>query len=164
MRKLSILSLIFCAACGTKSVATVESDAADDVSSADTNGSDGELAADAGGEVTVATDDAPLAHAVNPMIGTSFGGGNVGSSYPAATRPWGLCKVGPDTQNDGGANGTLHCSGYQYMDPYIYGFRHNRLEGTGAPDSGNLAGMPFTSLDASSPSRKLRALRLTGWI
>ncbi len=153
MRKLSILSLIFCAACGTKSVATVESDAADDVSSADTNGSDGELAADAGGEVTVATDDAPLAHAVNPMIGTSFGGGNVGSSYPAATRPWGLCKVGPDTQNDGGANGTLHCSGYQYMDPYIFGFSHNRLEGTGAPDYGNLAVMPFATLDASSTSR-----------
>lgn len=153
MRNLSIFAFLFCAACGGKSISGAETDTADGVSTLDTYGPNEETTADAAGEVTVATDDAPLAHAVNPMIGTSFGGGNVGSAYPAATRPWGLCKVGPDTQNDGGANATLHCSGYQYADPYIFGFSHNRLEGTGAPDYGNLAVMPFTTLDATSTSR-----------
>ncbi len=152
MRISPFFLLVVVAGCGAKSVASADDDAASADTAADAWVADSADAVDAAVEVT-AVDEAPLAHAVNPMIGTSFGGGNVGSSYPAATRPWGLCKVGPDTQNDGGAVGTLHCSGYQYMDPYIYGFSHNRLEGTGAPDYGNLADMPFATLDANSTSR-----------
>ncbi len=157
MRTLSIFIFLALTACGTKATtsdddaAIADGDGASDVTLADTATSE-----TADGDTSVGTDEAPLARAVNPFIGTSFGGGNVGSLYPAATRPWSLCKVGPDTQNDGGANGTLHCSGYQYMDPYIYGFTHNRLEGTGAPDYGNVAVMPFTTLDTQSTSRKGR--------
>ena len=152
MRIFCLVAIAAFTACSSPPAATTDPDAA---TGADAVAVDAGDAADAAAEVTV-VDEAPLAHAVNPLIGTSFGGGNVGSTYPAATRPWGLCKVGPDTQNGGGANGTLHCSGYQYMDPYIYGFSHNRLEGTGAPDYGNLAVMPFTALDASSTTRNGR--------
>ena len=152
MRSLSLCFLVAVTACGAKATTTPADDAVGDVQ-ADADVSLADAATqDADATVEVA-DEAPIAHAVNPMIGTSFGGDNVGSMYPAATRPWSLCKVGPDTQNAGGANGTLHCSGYQYMDPYIYGFSHNRLEGTGAPDYGNLAVMPFTTLDTNSTSR-----------
>jgi predicted alpha-1,2-mannosidase len=151
MRIFCFIVLAAVTACSSKPVATPDDAAADAI-----GGDDASVdAVDAAGEVTVA-DEAPLAHAVNPMIGTSFGGGNVGSMYPAATRPWGLCKVGPDTQNDGGAVGALHCAGYQYVDPYIYGFSHNHLEGTGAGDYGNLAVMPFATLNADSTTRNGR--------
>jgi predicted alpha-1,2-mannosidase len=95
---------------------------------------------------TPAADLAPLAHAVDPFIGTSFSGANIGSTYPAATLPWGLCKAGPDTRADNGAPSVFHCGGYLYQDPYIYGFTHNRLEGTGVPDYGNIAVMPFAAV------------------
>ena len=144
-------------ACGqaaaTTEMADASADMADDAAGADVGA---DVAADSAGDATAVVDEAPYAHAVNPFIGTSFGGGNVGSLYPAATLPWGLCKVGPDTQNDAGAGGTFHCAGYQYMDPYIFGFTHNRLEGTGAPDYGNLAVMPFAQLDTTSTTRKGR--------
>lgn len=167
MRRIEVLWFLAIAACSQPATpaaspadaATAEPDAAGTDAAAPEAGTsaDGapgdaaDAAPDAGD-----TEEAPLARAVDPLIGTSFGGGNIGSAYPAATRPWGLCKVGPDTQNAGGANGTLHCGGYQYMDPYIYGFSHNHLEGTGAGDYGNLAVMPFASIDAAATTRKGR--------
>lgn len=144
--------------CGQES-ASAGSDALTDVGGEDTAVSmdaAADVPSDAAGDVPAVVDEAPLAHAVDPFIGSSYTGGNVGSAYPSATRPWGLCKVGPDTQNEGGAVGALHCAGYQYADPFTYGITHNRLQGTGAPDYGNLAVMPFSQITSASTTRKGR--------
>ena len=73
---------------------------------------------------------------VDPFIGTS----TVGHTYPAATTPFGLVQVGPDT----GVKGWEHCSGYHSDDKSIIGFSHTHLSGTGAADMGDILIMPMT--------------------
>jgi predicted alpha-1,2-mannosidase len=73
---------------------------------------------------------------VDPLIST---GGNryvCGNNPPAATVPFGMVRLGPDTIS---ADGTpaLNMSGYYYHDPHIIGFSHTRLCGTGAIDGGH---------------------------
>lgn len=80
---------------------------------------------------------------VNPFIGTGFGGGNIGSCYPGANVPFGLVKASPDTGTATSQPGFSHTAGYQYSDPYLLGFSHNHLHGTGIPDYGNVLLMPF---------------------
>jgi len=79
---------------------------------------------------------------VNPLIGTGGPGFRVGSASPAATTPFGLVKLGPDTALEWGGLGALHCSGYYYDDTYVDGFSHVRLHGTGIADYGNVLVMP----------------------
>jgi len=73
---------------------------------------------------------------VNPMIGT----GGTGHTFPAATVPFGMVQVGPDTRVDGSWEG---CSGYHYSDTEIYGFSHTHLSGTGCSDYGDIMLMPY---------------------
>lgn len=72
---------------------------------------------------------------VNPFIGT----GGHGHTHPAATRPFGMVQVGPDTRM-GGWDGS---SGYHYSDTRIIGFSHTHLSGTGVPDYGDILLMPM---------------------
>ncbi len=80
---------------------------------------------------------------INPMIGTGGPGFRVGSASPAATTPFALVKLGPDTALDWGGVGALHCSGYYNDDDHIDGFSHVRLHGTGIADYGNILVMPL---------------------
>lgn len=69
---------------------------------------------------------------VNPLIGTGrVGGALSGNNNPAATVPFGMVQLGPDTHP---APDWFNASGYDYTDGRIYGFTHTRLSGTGASD------------------------------
>jgi predicted alpha-1,2-mannosidase len=74
---------------------------------------------------------------VDPFIGTAAHG----HTHPAATLPFGMVQLGPDTRPsmmdwDG-------CSGYHYTDSLLYGFSHTHLSGTGVPDLNDILVMPF---------------------
>ncbi len=70
---------------------------------------------------------------VDPFIGTANGG----NTFPGALVPWGMVSVSPHTD--------LHSpSGYIYGNPFIYGFGHVHLSGTGCPDLGSVVLMPTT--------------------
>lgn len=63
---------------------------------------------------------------VDPMIGT----GGHGHTFPAASVPFGMIQLGPDTDN---ARWDA-CSGYHVDDTTMLGFSHNHLSGTGVGD------------------------------
>ena len=82
--------------------------------------SDGDAEADSAGESDIEEEPARrLVDYVNPFMGTGGPGFMVGSSTPAATAPFGMVKVGPDTTGENGAPSFYHCSGYYYEDPII---------------------------------------------
>ena len=84
------------------------------------------------------------------LIGTGGYYFAVGSSFPGATAPQGIAKLGPDTTGIYANVGFLHCSGYWYGDDTITGFSHMHLQGTGIPDYGVLGIMPLPSFSASN--------------
>lgn len=94
------------------------------------------------------TVSAPLPY-VDPFIGSGGFGFRLGSAFPGATAPSGLCKVGPDTRGPFGTVRFLHFNGYWYGDDYIQGFSHLHFHGTGAPDYSVLSVMPLPSWDAT---------------
>ncbi|MDP8223004.1 MAG: GH92 family glycosyl hydrolase [Candidatus Lernaella stagnicola] len=63
---------------------------------------------------------------VDPFIGTA---GDHGQLHPAATTPFGLVKLGPDTQPGGHA-------GYDYGARLVRGFSHTRIGGVGCNGAG----------------------------
>ncbi len=71
---------------------------------------------------------------VNPFIGT----GGHGHTHPAASMPFGMVQLGPDTFNEGWD----WCSGYHYSDASIMGFSHTHLSGTGVGDMLDVLVMP----------------------
>lgn len=83
---------------------------------------------------------------VNPMIGTSAHG----HTTPAASVPFGLVKVGPDTYNEGWD----WCSGYHYSDSSIMGFSHTHLSGTGRGELLDVLFMPTTGVVQFEPGSR----------
>ena len=83
------------------------------------------------------TDDKSPFEYVDVFIGT----GGHGHTHPAATLPFGMMQLGPDTRLEGWDG----CSGYHYSDNRIYGFSHTHLSGTGVGDYNDLLIMPSTS-------------------
>ena len=78
--------------------------------------------------------DERLTRHVDVFIGT----GDHGHTTPAATRPFGMVQLGPDTYNaDWDA-----CSGYHDKDRSIMGFSHTHLSGTGIGDLLDVLVMP----------------------
>jgi predicted alpha-1,2-mannosidase len=86
-----------------------------------------------------------LVERTDVFIGTGGQGFGQGSQHPGAALPGGLMRVGPDTVDESGALGFMHCSGYYYEDPYISAFSHTRKPGIGVPDGGAVGFMPTTS-------------------
>lgn len=83
----------------------------------------------------------PVISHVDPFLGAD-GGGNV---FPGATTPWGMVKLGPDTE-DAGAN-----AGYDHGK--IIGFSHLHVSGTGGgPKYGNILVTP--SVGHAAPSER----------
>ena len=82
--------------------------------------------------------DSDILSNVNVFIGT----GGYGHTHPAATVPFGMIQLGPDTRLDGWDG----CSGYHYSDSIIYGFSHTHLSGTGVGDYNDLLIMPSSSV------------------
>ena len=72
---------------------------------------------------------------VDPFIGTGGTPWTCAMVSPAATTPFGLVRLGPDTCFLGGGYITkMNTSGYYYEQAHIKGFSHSRLSGTGAED------------------------------
>ncbi len=93
-------------------------------------------------EVFENLDEPPFARFINPFIGTQDGLFNVGNAFPGPGLPFGMVRLSPDTGDKYGAGVYSHCGGYRWADPLIYGFSHNHLHGTGAPDYGDFLVMP----------------------
>ncbi len=83
---------------------------------------------------------------INPMIGTAAHG----HTTPAASVPFGLVKVGPDTYNEGWD----WCSGYHYSDSSIMGFSHTHLSGTGRGELLDILIMPTTGAARFEPGSR----------
>ena len=79
-----------------------------------------------------------VAH-IDPLIGT----GGHGHTHPAATAPFGMVQLGPDTRKDGWDG----CGGYHYTDSTLYGFSHTHLSGTGVSDYADILIRPLTGPD-----------------
>jgi predicted alpha-1,2-mannosidase len=80
------------------------------------------------------------------MIGTSAHG----HTSPAASVPFGMVKLGPDTGNEGWD----WCSGYHYSDNSIMGFSHTHLSGTGRGELLDVLMMPSTGNVQFEPGSK----------
>ena len=72
---------------------------------------------------------------VKPFVGTAY----VGHTFPGPTMPFGLVQPGPET----GQYSWKYCSGYNYDDKAIISFGQTHMNGTGCPDFGDVAFMPF---------------------
>ncbi len=81
------------------------------------------------------------AKSVRPIIGTGWHG----HTFPGATTPLGLVQASPDSF---GAPWPWyewdHSAGYHFRDHAIAGFSHTHMQGTGAPELGDLLLMPLT--------------------
>ena len=95
-----------------------------------------------------ATGDPDPVDWVDPLIGTG-GLFNIGATFPGATTPFGLVRLGPDTTMESGGLGVLHAAGYWYEDDWIEGFSHLHLHGTGVTHYGNVMFMPTLGMDAT---------------
>ena len=88
---------------------------------------------------------------VNPFIGTGGTPWTAGMLSPAATVPFGMVRLGPDTCAAGGLYlMKTNTSGYYYEHRHILGFSYSRLSGTGIRDYGMFRVTPFTG--SSKPS------------
>lgn len=78
---------------------------------------------------------------VDTFIGTT----GTGHTYPGPTLPFGFVQPGPET----GKSGWDYCSGYNYADKKILFFGQTHMNGTGCPDFGDVAFIPFAGNDAA---------------
>ena len=81
---------------------------------------------------------------IDPFIGT----GGHGHTHPAATAPFGMLQIGPDTRREGWDG----CSGYHYTDTTVWGFSHTHLSGTGVGDYGDFLFKPWSGPFADQPA------------
>ena len=97
------------------------------------------------GSLTVAWTAAAQIRAsdIDPFIGT----GGHGHTHPAATAPFGMVQIGPDTRREGWDG----CSGYHYTDTTVWGFSHTHLSGTGVGDYGDFLFKPWSGPFADQP-------------
>jgi predicted alpha-1,2-mannosidase len=103
----------------------------------------------------VACDDArapladPVQHA-DPLVGSGGGGFAQPQVFVGATTPFGLVRLGPDTEGElpRDVGGFAHTSGYWYVDRFIQGFSHLHLSGTGVEDFGTLLVMPTLGMSS----------------
>lgn len=81
----------------------------------------------------------PSERSLVDAVDTRIGGSYRGHTFPGAACPFALVQASPDT----GFCDWDHCSGYVWEDPYIYGFSHTHLSGTGCPDLEDVRLLPF---------------------
>jgi predicted alpha-1,2-mannosidase len=81
---------------------------------------------------------------VNPFIGTGGVPWLCAYDSPAATTPFGMVRLGPDTASILINTVALNASGYYYGDNKIIGFSHTRLLGADALEGGHFRFFPTT--------------------
>jgi predicted alpha-1,2-mannosidase len=79
---------------------------------------------------------------VDPFIGTGGVPWVCAYNSPAAMRPFGMIRLGPDTASLLTATQGLNASGYYYGDNKIVGFSHTRLLGADALEGGHFRVTP----------------------
>lgn len=84
---------------------------------------------------------------VDPFIGSFF---DFGQMSPAASLPFGLVKLGPETDSGQTLAPYQGHSGYQYEQPFIRGFSHTRIEGIGCGGTGGAVKLRPASQAADS--------------
>ena len=90
-------------------------------------------------EISESACHARYAQWVRPLIGTGWHG----HTFPGATMPFGLVQLSPDTQGPPRAwYDWDHSGGYHSCDRVITGFSHTHIQGTGAPELGDVLLMP----------------------
>jgi predicted alpha-1,2-mannosidase len=94
---------------------------------------------------------------VNPFIGTGGVPWMCGHDTPAATMPFGMVRLGPDTQSLFVDERCLNRSGYFYGDPEIIGFSHTRLIGADAKEGGVFRVFPTTEARVEAQRKPERA-------
>lgn len=82
---------------------------------------------------------------VDPFIGSFF---DFGQMSPAAALPFGLVKLGPDTDSGQSLAPYRGHTGYQYEQPVMLGFSHTRLDGIGCQGAGGAVKMRPASRQA----------------
>ena len=79
-------------------------------------------------------------HYVNPFIGTQ----GEGHCFPGAAVPMGMVQLSPESYTDYYPQyENARVAGYQYNDPYLIGFTHTHLNGTGCPSLADILLMPL---------------------
>ncbi len=86
---------------------------------------------------------------VDPFIGTGGYPWVCANNFPGAMVPFGMVRLGPETESFLQHKRALNTSGYFFGDDRIIGFSHTRLNGTGATDGGALLVIP--SLEGLGP-------------
>jgi predicted alpha-1,2-mannosidase len=84
----------------------------------------------------------PRGQWVNPFIGTGGVSWVCGNNFPGAMTPFGMVRLGPETNSTFLGKRALNTSGYYFGDDQILGFSHTRLNGTGATDGGHFLVVP----------------------
>lgn len=101
---------------------------------------------------TLATAESPgaLGSLVDPYIGTGGWPWMCGQDTPAATTPFGMVRLGPDTASLFVNAEVLNRSGYFYGDNKILGFSHTRLVGADSKEGGVFRILPTVAARAES--------------
>ena len=87
---------------------------------------------------------------VNTFIGTQ----NDGHCFPGATAPLGMVQPSPESYcSDYNDTEAFHVTGYQYNDPWIWGFTQTHLNGVGCPSMSDILLMPFCDREIDPSSR-----------
>lgn len=84
---------------------------------------------------------------VDPFIGSFF---DFGQMSPAAALPFGLVKLGPDTDSGQSLVPYRGHTGYQYEQPVMLGFSHTRLDGIGCQGAGGAIKMRPAARESDS--------------
>lgn len=101
----------------------------------------------------VALRGAPLAgRLVDPFIGSDgrppwFSG----NTTPAATLPFGMVQLGPDTAPDAGGGPSASASGYRASERLVRGFSPTHLSGAGCYAFGDVPVLPWTAALPQDP-------------
>ena len=92
-------------------------------------------------------------HDVDPLIGTGgFPPWFSGNTHPAASRPFGMVQVGPDTTADPAGTPSVGATGYRYDDPLLRGFSPLHLSGAGCRAFGDVPVLPVLGDLPADPS------------
>lgn len=88
---------------------------------------------------------------VNPFIGTLY----EGHCFPGATVPLGMVQVSPESYSEHYKGYEMdHVAGYQYNDPWIWGFTQTHLNGAGCPSLSDILLMPANKEKITSTRRE----------
>jgi predicted alpha-1,2-mannosidase len=75
-----------------------------------------------------------------------------GNTNPAASRPFGMVQLGPDTTADPHGAPSRGASGYRADDPLLRGFSATHLSGAGCPTFGDVPILPVVGPRPADPS------------